>query len=198
VRLAVALILAAGVVYAFTFLVDLVAGALFPTYPTKRLLSRIRALLKRGSSDSTTPPRARASEFVKCWDAVMGQTLQRHVPAHLICVFNAPTEVVSQTLAARLRAYRCESVQCVSVTRAGWPWGKSSWWSVAAEDVNPPPLTIDGVTGWIERMVMLGADVGAEFCDWGPIEAESRGKWRISDPQTRQQPLPFELPPPIV
>src|SRR5437870_7580333 len=29
---------------------------------------------------------------------------QRQVPAHLICIFNAPTETVSQALAARLRA----------------------------------------------------------------------------------------------
>ena len=136
---------------------------------------------------------------VKYWDAVMGQTLQRQVPAHLICIFNAPTETVSQALAARLRASRCESLQFVFVTRARWLWGKYSWWSVAAEDVSPPPLTIDGVSGWIERMAALGADVGAEFCDWGPIEAESWGKWRMSDPaQARQQSRAFTLPPPTV
>ena len=129
----------------------------------------------------------------------MGETLHRQVPAHLICIFNAPTEAVSQALAARLRASRCESLQFVVVTRDRWLWGTSSRWSVAAEDVNPPPLTIDGVIGWIERMVTLSAEVGAEFCDWGPIEAESWGKWRISDPaQARQQPGAFNLPPPIV
>jgi hypothetical protein len=125
----------------------------------------------------------------------MGQTLQRHVPAHLICIFHAPTEAVSQALAARLRASRCEPLQCVFVTRAGWPWGR---WSVAAEDVNPPPLTTNGVTGWIEHMVTLGAEVGAEFCDWAPIEAESWGKWRLSDTQTHLEPGGFILPPPIV
>jgi hypothetical protein len=130
----------------------------------------------------------------KYWDAVMGQTLQRHVQAHLICVFYTRTEASSQALAARLRESRCESLQFVFVTRAHWPWGR---WLVAAEDVNPPPLTIDGVIGWIERMVTLGAEVGAEFGDWGPIEAEDWGKWRISDPQARQQPGGFTLPPPI-
>ena len=136
---------------------------------------------------------------VKYWDALMGQTLQRQVPAHLICIFNAPTEAVSQALAARLRASRCESLQFVFVTRARWLWGESSWWSVAAEDVNPPPLTIEGVTGWVERMVTLGAEVGAQFDSWGPLEAEDWGQWRISDPaQAPQQPRAFTLPPPSV
>ena len=129
----------------------------------------------------------------------MGQTLQRQVPAHLICIYHAPTEAVSQALAARLRASRCESLQFVFVTRDRWLWGKSSWWAVAAEDATPPPLTIDGVIGWIKRMVTLGAKVGAEFRDWGPIEAEDWGKWRISDPaQAPRQPRAFNLPPPIV
>ena len=138
-------------------------------------------------------------DVVKYWDALMGEILRRQVPAHLICIFNAPTEALSQAVAARLRASRCESLQFVFVTRARWLWGKSSWWSVAAEDVNPPPLTIDGVSGWVERMVTLGADVGAQFDSWGPIEAESWGQWRISDPaQALQQPRGFNLPPPTV
>ncbi len=77
----------------------------------------------------------------------MGQTLQRQVPAHLICIYHAPTEAVSQALSARLRASRCESLQFVCVTRDRWFWGKSSWWAVAAEDATPPPGPVPAQLG---------------------------------------------------
>ena len=41
-------------------------------------------------------------DVVKYWDALMGEILRRQVPAHLICIFNAPTEALSQAVAARL------------------------------------------------------------------------------------------------
>ena len=76
--------------------------------------------------------------------------------------FRVSDEGAALTLAERLRAAGIEHVEIERRSFALW-----RRWMVHGYDAAPSKQ-IDQVNAWIERMITIGAEFGAEFYGWSP------------------------------
>ena len=96
------------------------------------------------------------------WDVVMGPWLEAGEAPMLGFQFRVSDEETALALAERLRAAGIGHVEIESRPFALW-----RRWMVHGYDAAPSKQ-IDQVNAWIERMITIGAEFGAEFYGWSP------------------------------
>ena len=78
--------------------------------------------------------------------------------------FHAPSLTSAEALQAALRQRKFWNIQA---GRSRWPFRRR--WEVYAEGPLPSPTDLPSVTRWIEEMIELGTEFGADFDIWAPV-----------------------------
>ena len=99
---------------------------------------------------------------VKYWDLMMAPWLEAGEEPKLGFQFRVSDEGTARSLAERLRTAGTEHVEVERRPFALW-----RRWMVHGYDAEPSKQ-IDQVNAWIERMITIGAELGAQFYGWSP------------------------------
>ena len=99
---------------------------------------------------------------VKYWDLVMTPWLEDDEEPKLGFQFRVSDEITARNLADRLWAAGIAHVEVERRSFALW-----RRWMVHGYDAAPSKR-IDQVNAWIERMITIGAELGAHFYGWSP------------------------------
>jgi len=98
----------------------------------------------------------------KYWDLLIVPWIEAGEVPMLGFQFRVSDEDTARSLAERLRALGTKHVE---VERRSFAlWGR---WKVHGYDAAPSKQ-IDQVNAWIERMITIGAEFGAQFYGWSP------------------------------